>query len=498
MKEWIVIHKLKSLYGSGFSIRAIANEMGISRNTVRKYLRMEELQISLALANPEREKQLAPYRDFISAQLSKYPKLSAAKIARKLYGKFPDLDVSERTIRRYVSRLKKEICVRQPRYYEPVLDMVPGEQCQVDPGELRGVLVNGIETTVYFVVFVLSYSRLMHVSVSFSPIDTAEFIRMHDAAFRYFGGCPKEVVYDQTKLVVLKEIYRELELNQQMAEFATHAGYTIRVCEGYDPESKGKVEAGVKYVKHNAFYGEEFQSREDLRVHLSDWLDNVANLRIHGTTGKRPRTLFDESEADTLTDYFTPYCVQLSGQWVNRKSDKTGLISWKSNKYSVPMAYQRQEVAVIESDGELIISDLSGEEEIARHDVHPGKGKVIKNNHHYRDLKLQVDTLEKDIRAQLDSPQSDSLLLLIRQSSPRIYKDQLVGLKRILSRLGRPDEKQLQRLCSRTRLTATQFEMLLEAMQKAPERVEQNSGAVIRTGALNRYKDLTGERNAYH
>jgi hypothetical protein len=63
--------------------------------------------------------------------------------------------------------------------------MIPGEQCQVDGGELRGVMIGGVETVVYFTVFVLSYSRLMHVSVSHRPIDTDTLIRQHDAAFRY-------------------------------------------------------------------------------------------------------------------------------------------------------------------------------------------------------------------------------------------------------------------------------------------------------------------------
>ena len=128
--------------------------------------------------------------------------------------------------------------------------MIPGEQCQVDGGELRGVMIGGVETTVYFMVFVLSYSRLMHVSVSARPIDTDTLIRQHDAAFRYFGGMPQECVYDQTKLVVISETFRELKLNQRFHQYATAAGFHIRACEGYDPESKGKVEAGVKYVKH--------------------------------------------------------------------------------------------------------------------------------------------------------------------------------------------------------------------------------------------------------
>ena len=117
---------------------------------------------------------------------------------------------------------------------------------------MRGVLVAGRETTVYFVVFVLSYSRLIYVAVSDKPVNTESFIRMHDQAFRYFGGCPEECVYDQSKLVVLSERFREIEVNERFLAYATAAGFRIRACEGYDPESKGKVEAGVKYVKQNA------------------------------------------------------------------------------------------------------------------------------------------------------------------------------------------------------------------------------------------------------
>jgi hypothetical protein len=108
----------------------------------------------------------------------------------------------------------------------------------------------------------LSFSRLMYVGLSWKPLDTRQFIQLHDEAFRYFGGVPEECVYDQTKLVVLDEQYRELNLNPLFARYATTIGLHIHACEGYDPESKGKVEAGVKYVKQDALYGEEFDSRD--------------------------------------------------------------------------------------------------------------------------------------------------------------------------------------------------------------------------------------------
>ena len=244
-----MIHKIKAMYdeGKGYSKKQIARELSISRKTVRKYLLMGEEEISEYLQDTERQKRLDKYREYIVHLLQTYPKLTATKIKRKLEGKTGEERASERTYRNYVKGLKDTIAVKQRRYYEPVIDMVAGVQCQVDPGEIRGVLIGGVATTIYFAVFVLSYSRLMHVVVSDRPINTSLFIQMHNEAFGLFGGLAEECVYDQTKLVVIKEEYRETWLNEEFSRYAACAGFDIRVCEGYDPESKGKVESGVKY-----------------------------------------------------------------------------------------------------------------------------------------------------------------------------------------------------------------------------------------------------------
>ena len=277
--------------------------------------------------------------------------------------------------------------------------MVPGEQCQVDGGELRGVMINGVETTVYLMVFVLSYSRLMHVSLSDKPINTELLIKQHDAAFRYFGGMPEACVYDQTKLVVISETCRELNLNQRFHQYATAAGFRIHACEGYDPESKGKVEAGVKYAKHNGLDGESFASWHALEAYFSDWLDHTANQRLHGSTGKKPRDYYDQAEQSHMLPYLTPACIasHASDTVTTRKADKTGLIAWQSNKYSVPMAYQSARVGVNSSEGQLLISELETGENIAQHLISIETGQVIKNTDHYRDKAQRIETLEADI-----------------------------------------------------------------------------------------------------
>ncbi len=509
-----MIHKIKSLYdsGNGLTERKIAKELGISRNTVSKYLKMPEPVITVQLSETDRTKKLDEYRNYIVHLLQTYPGLSAVKVLRKLKAKVDQLDVSDRSVRRYIQALKDEISFKQPRYYEPVVDMVPGVQCQVDGGELRGVMIGGKETTVYFMVFVLSYSRLMHVSVSSQPIDTQTLIYQHDAAFRYFGGMPQECVYDQTKLVVINEIFRELELNQRFHQYATGAGFHIRACEGYDPESKGKVEAGVKYVKQNGLYGETFNDWKSLETYVADWLDTVANQRVHGTTGQQPWVHYGREEEVKMQLYLTPPCLQNRPATLDiRQVDKTSLISWQSNKYSVPMAYQSAKVGVSTDAGQLLIYDLANGDLIAEHVISLEKGQIIKNTHHYRDIQQRVEVLEAAIEQQLGGSAGQRLCALLKATSPKIYKDQLVGAKQVIAthtaQYGGISDDLLERILTVPRLMATQLRDRLDAYQQHPERLattpadqptSDSASALAHYAVLNGHLTGQGESHVVH
>lgn len=436
MKRWDMIHKIKMLHdnGNGLSMRQIRDELGISKNTVKKYLKMDEEAICKHFSNREREKKLDQYKGWIVHLLQKFPKLTSVKIRRKMTDKFPEFVMSKRTFRRYVAKLKSEYPVKQVRYYEPVIDMIPGVQCQVDPGELRNVMIDKKPVPVYFVVFVLSYSRLMYVATSFTPINTETFIRMHDETFRFFGGVPEECVYDQTKLVVIHEEFREVRYNEAFYHYATSARYDLRVCEGYDPESKGKVESGVKYVKGDFFYGEEFTSRSELNQRLSAWINDVANCRIHGTTQQVPVTVFERQERHTLKEYLKPSFANNDVRGETRRVDKTSLISWKCNKYSVPQPYQSGSVLVNSQENTLFIYDIASGRQIATHEIRIEKGQIVKNNNHYRDYQKNITDHENDIYAILGEETGGRICSIIKQTVPKIYKDQLVSLKAILSR----------------------------------------------------------------
>ncbi len=492
LKEWNMIHKIKSLYddGNGLGKKAIAQELEISINTVRKYLAMDEPAISVYLTDTNRHKKLDDYRDYLVHLLETFPLLSAVKVQRKLQKKHPELMLSSRTIRRYVKQLKETVAAKQERQYEPVLNHEPGEQCQVDPGELRGVLINGLETTIHFVVFVLSFSRLMYVALSPKAINTERFIQMHDAAFRYFDGVTAECVYDQTKLVVIKEEYRELTVNSRFNEYASHAGFRIHACEGYDPESKGKVEAGVKYVKGNALYGETFDDWAAVESYMANWLDTVANQRDHATTGQVPQVHYDEHERRHMKTYLSPDIVQSSGHRLIRKADKTGLISYKANKYSVPMRYQRNHISIDPIGDQLHLYDLETGEEVASHALTSGKGKIIKNTHHYRDPAVRIKQLEESVQSLIGTAMAQDLCRTLQLTSPRIYKDQLAGVNTLFKSHQPINAGLLERLCQRPELTATMVRDYLLAFADHPDRLCPDDEGPVSTGALQCYANI--------
>jgi transposase len=504
MKRWSMIHKIKAMYdeGNGHSVRQIAKELSISRNTVSKYLKMQEEQINEQVNNPKREKTLDNYKDYIISLLQKYPKLSSVKIKRKLQTKGLDGgSISERTFRRYVNQLKTYITVKQERYYEPVIDMTPGVQCQVDLGELRDVLIGEKSTAVYFAVFVLSYSRLMYVSASNKSINTKAFIQMHNEALSYFDGCMEECVYDQTKLVAIKEEFREVWFNEDFYRYASVAGFDIRVCEGYDPESKGKVESGVKYVKNNFFYGEEFASFDELKKRLLSWIIEVANLRIHGTTQQKPSEVYETRERQSMKPYLRPAFITQEDSGAGRGVDKTSLISYKSNKYSVPMKYQSSTVRVKEEGAKLFIRDTESLEIIATHDISQRKGEIIKNNNHYRDYQKLASDREQEISEIIGSELSETLCKIIKATSPRIYKDQLAGLIQVLRKRQHPDRENTQeenlkeallQLKERPRLTVTFIREYLTAFyspkygqhdKQQGQELEETTGGMQATAA---------------
>ena len=263
-------------------------------------------------------------------------------------------------------------------------------------------------------------------------------------------------------------------------------------------QSKGKVEAGVKYVKGNALYGESFDEWVHLRSYMVDWLDTIANIRLHGTTGIAPQRLYDNQERNRMQSYLTPVTFDAIDP-ITRKVDKTGLISWKSNKYSVPMAYQCCTVGVRDSGVQLYIDDLETNQEIASHTLSLEKGIVVRNTDHYRDRAQQIIDYEQAIMACIGDDYGHQLCALLNLTSPKIYKDQLAGAGRILTHHTELSATVLDRVLSRPRLSATGLRDYLDAYVANSERLEAPQPRPVVTprddSRLARYAGLSAQEN---
>jgi transposase len=193
---------------------------------------------------------------------------------------------SRNTVRKFLKGLRKERVNAEKltvRFETP-----PGKQTQADWGYC-GMFPDGAggSVKVYFFTMVLSYSRMLFVKFCTS-MEIGSLVERHREAFAYFGGWTSEILYDNMSQV-RKGPGR---LNPLFADFAMHYGFSVKTHRPYRARTKGKVERAVDYVKESFLNGREFNGLDDLNARALHWMENTANVRIHGTTGRRPCDLF--------------------------------------------------------------------------------------------------------------------------------------------------------------------------------------------------------------
>jgi transposase len=423
MESEEMYHQIKSLR-MNLSIRKVAEKLKISPNTVQKYANMDMPTASTYLKKVDRRSEFEVAYEFIEEKIESHPKISAKKLYRIMKAQYPDITAKVRAFQDFIRPIREKYCNNKIRYYRPVLVKPEDSQVQVDPGEFEVQIdKSGNKFKVYFVVFVFSYSRMMYVSFQTRPYNTDDFINAHLQAFYFFKGVAKEYVYDQTKLVVIQEKYREVLFNQKFWQFSTKYGFTASVCEGYDPESKGKVERAVQYVKNDFLYGEYFRDIEHVRREGINWLNTVANVRIHGTTHAQPDALYEEDKKYINQSFY------IKDENNIRVVDKTGLINFEGNKYSVPCEYQRLIVYVMLNEQNVIILDPNTGKEIARHKNSLIKGETFINSNHYRSIQKSIDEIITETKFYLkEVSYINELINRICTDNPKIKRDQLRGL----------------------------------------------------------------------
>ncbi len=368
VEEFLVI---RDLHHQGLNISQISRETGYHRNTVRKYLAAQTMPIP-ASRRP-RPSKLDPYKEYIQQRIRDYP-LSAARIYR---------EIQEMGFRGKCTIVKDYIREIRPPTSVPAVfryETNPGVQAQVDWGECGHLDVDGRRRKLYCFSMVLGYSRMRYVVFTLST-DTSTLIQCHLSAFEYFGGYTEEILYDNIKTVILKRALRasDHQWNLTFEDFFSHHGFIPRLCKPYCPQTKGKIENTIGYVKRDFLLGGTFSSLDDMNRQVLQWCNRV-NATPHGTTNEIP---FDRLQQENLTSLTAvpPYLLRREEP---RKISREAYISYLGNRYSVTYQYAGRD-AILELHNDQMTVRV-GTEVICSHTVVPGHARVIREKEHHAGL----------------------------------------------------------------------------------------------------------------
>lgn len=284
---------LREYLNQGYSKTDLAAKLGVSRRTIYQWINSGQLDRDFDdegvryQKRPSVDRKIDAYRGIIDARLGEFPKLSAVRLFDEIQA--AGYSGCYTQVKEYI-RSVRPIGPNEPivRFETP-----PGHQAQADFAHFR--LPWGRR---WALVVVLSYSRLLWVRF-FPRQDMHSLTTGLEQAFAFFGGVPKEVLFDQMKAVIVEDHRHEggpLVENLEFIRFAHHWGFRARACRPYRAKTKGKVERPIRYVRENFFYGRHFANDADLDAQLARWLEEKANVRIHATTGERPIERFERDE----------------------------------------------------------------------------------------------------------------------------------------------------------------------------------------------------------
>lgn len=176
--------------------------------------------------------------------------------------------------------------------YEAIEDRPMGQQLQVDFGEISLKNSQGNLVKLRFIAFVLAHSRYKYVEWLDRPFTTADVIKAHENAFAFYGGLAKEIVYDQDHLILVSENNGDLIFTREFAAYVKKQKFQIHMCRKQDPESKGRIENVVGFVKKNFAKHRTFHNLDKLNEECMAWLDRTGNGKEHNSTKKIPAEVF--------------------------------------------------------------------------------------------------------------------------------------------------------------------------------------------------------------
>jgi len=351
----------------GTPIRRISQELAISRHRVRRIILDHQDHRAGGVVHPDLPAPSAPrgsmldgHLPFVRELLARWPAITAMRVHEELRGR--GFTGGYTIVKDLVRRL------RPPRSREPVtrFETGPGVQAQMDYAVYNIDFSEEGRRRVNLFSYVLGYSRRQYLR--FVPSQDFETtIREHVRAFEHLQGVAATCLYDNMKVVVARHEGDEPIYNTRFLAFATHYGYKVWACKRRRPRTKGKVERPFHFVETSLLNGREFRSLDHLNEVTAWWLAEVADVRVHRETRRRPIDLHAEEQPSLIPLPDKPYDT---AEVVYRTVDAEGMVAYRQNFYSVPWQCLGQVLPLRITEDELIIygPDLAV---LARHRLLP-------------------------------------------------------------------------------------------------------------------------------
>ena len=430
LNNWIMYHHTQQFSRLGFSSKRIARYMGLDPRTIRKYLVMSEQDYEQHLINlSTRNKVLSDYESFVKDKLTTFPDTTTAQIHDWLKEHHPDFpQVSTKTVYNfvmYVRQVHNIPVVKPTRDYLPVEELPYGEQAQVDFGEYNMRMSDGKRKKVYFFAMVLSRSRMKYVWFIDKPFTSQIVCQAHENAFAFFNGVPNTLVYDQDKTMLVDENLGELLLTSVFKQYTKSRSFKLHFCRKSDPESKGKVENVIQYVKKNFLYNRVYSEQESLNTDALGWLGRTANYLPHNFTKKSPYSEF-YIEQPYLNNY-TPMAIEYDDFQVYTVR-KVNSILYKSNFYELPKGtYKGEKTYVYVKIKDNIIEIFDLQKNLIRScEISLLQGKNIPYNDRKRDTSKSMEELTDQVCTHFtNKEQIKDFIQQIRNKYPRYTRDHL-------------------------------------------------------------------------
>lgn len=369
--------EILDLHRSGLSQREIARKLGISRNTVKKYVENPESCIKDTDAC-QRQSILDPYEGAIKAWLDEDEYYKSTWIYDRLVNQ--GYTGSYETVKRKVGKLKKN---KQKIAYMR-FETEPGHQAQVDFGEFQIDLPDGSVKKLYLFSMILGYSRKIYTEF-IEKCDMPSFLDCHIHAFDYFKGIPDQILYDRMKNVYIAKLAGKHKFNATLIGFALHYGFTPQVAPAYAAWVKGKVERPYTFIREGFWRGYGYVNTARANKDLWSWILKK-DERIHGTTHEKISVRF-EREQPHLNPI--PYQAFDTSYRIYRKVYKDCTVHFESNRYVLPHPLVGKQVILRMKKDQLRI--FENHHLVVVYDIPQTKGNLVQKKRFYEALKKDLD-----------------------------------------------------------------------------------------------------------